>query len=774
MAQQFIKIFDDTVLKQSVNQGYEVQRTNSRLGQFTIGELAYTRDTARLFVGNFSTQDRDLDSSFVTGGNIVGNKYLGLIDSKRLTHFRTTSEGIKQSTAIPLNYEMDTISVSAETDENGFYKTYVERAILLKNSKFRTDKNNCWSKGTSYNEKYDAYNGDYIFDIYNNAVILFDNTIKVQPSTEPKNWIVDENTNEQKFISPDGNYYIEGGDGGNEGGKASYSTRRTRIQNAAESPDSTIEYNGLGDPTHPVYGDGYVIMRIIEPDNISLGYKAKEFSQSDGTPVDGNYSHNYIEIKNIPIDKLSKCLDPDVFITTTNTYGAKYISFSGVMETIRVANIQLKDEDTETLSMPNDITFTNYEENDENKIRLTFSQGIGTDTSDRRILCLSPKNAALTHFEAYPVQPCTLKIVTNDAQGEGVLVPGKEVIIDITKPLGETVTFYNVSDPFFTIPTDETGLAMNQMELNYTGSSIYNKGGGTISFEEVPYVHTEDICEDVAYQKFFWYDSAGTSAYHRLTSEDYGEGIETQFMANGYEHPYIATGYNLLREAKPMAWGKSSASSSITGWAQFFINPFLVSPYTYCGGTIRTLGHDDPIIDNRKLSALGGHKNEARPWNIQTINEYGEEMENYKGNTAITHGFDPTTYDGVPIPDHAQSLVCELHVIPLSTTASCSVMTSCDYTKFNESDTIDATTTNNFQLFDETSVGATQPQIITSAAKLSHAKLACQLKCYSTTDYKCQQFELPFYRNADQMKFCNLCVSAKECAYVVRAIGYRA
>lgn len=32
MAQHFIKIFDDTVLKQSVNQGFESQRTNSRLG----------------------------------------------------------------------------------------------------------------------------------------------------------------------------------------------------------------------------------------------------------------------------------------------------------------------------------------------------------------------------------------------------------------------------------------------------------------------------------------------------------------------------------------------------------------------------------------------------------------------------------------------------------------------------------------------------------------------------------------------------------------------
>ena len=101
MASNSIKIFNDTVLKQSVLQGYEVQRTNNNLGQFTMGELAFTRDTGRLFVGNVTNSLKDKDSLPVTGGILTGNKYLGAIDSKPLIHFAASGQtGWK-----PLSYE---------------------------------------------------------------------------------------------------------------------------------------------------------------------------------------------------------------------------------------------------------------------------------------------------------------------------------------------------------------------------------------------------------------------------------------------------------------------------------------------------------------------------------------------------------------------------------------------------------------------------------------------------------------------------------------------
>mgnify|MGYP003302842624 CR=1 FL=1 len=54
-------------------------------------------------------------------------------------------------------------------------------------------------------------------------------------------------------------------------------------------------------------------MRILEPDGITLGYKERSFDQATGIPTDGNYSHNYIEIKSIPIDTIYHLFDSKYF-----------------------------------------------------------------------------------------------------------------------------------------------------------------------------------------------------------------------------------------------------------------------------------------------------------------------------------------------------------------------------------------------------------------------------------------------------------------------------
>ena len=58
-----------------------------------------------------------------------------------------------------------------------------------------------------YNEKYDAYNGDYLYDAYNNALIIFDNNIKVTPVDAPLNWKM--NNGIQQFINEEGTVYTE-------------------------------------------------------------------------------------------------------------------------------------------------------------------------------------------------------------------------------------------------------------------------------------------------------------------------------------------------------------------------------------------------------------------------------------------------------------------------------------------------------------------------------------------------------------------------------------
>lgn len=145
---QYIKIFNDTVLKQSILQGYETQRTNSSLGKFTMGELAFTRDTGRVFVGTYTDIDnkKSSDISYEPGGLLVGNKYYGA-------------------------------SNGGKTPEN--YTHY-----------------------PSYNSKYKVYNGDYTFDTTTSSLILFDNTIT--KSNNVTDTICDDGFIRMRILEPDG------------------------------------------------------------------------------------------------------------------------------------------------------------------------------------------------------------------------------------------------------------------------------------------------------------------------------------------------------------------------------------------------------------------------------------------------------------------------------------------------------------------------------------------------------------------------------------------
>jgi hypothetical protein len=72
-----INIYKDTVVKMTVKQGNETERDNANL---VYGELGYTRDSERLFIG------RDSNGS---GGILVGNKFMGVYDSNGTTEYDT-------------------------------------------------------------------------------------------------------------------------------------------------------------------------------------------------------------------------------------------------------------------------------------------------------------------------------------------------------------------------------------------------------------------------------------------------------------------------------------------------------------------------------------------------------------------------------------------------------------------------------------------------------------------------------------------------------------
>lgn len=145
----YIKIYDDTILKQSIRQGTEEQRKSC---MFTSGELAYTRDTKRVFVGDYSNQT----NSGTPGGIIVGNKFI-LNENTHYTGDYTFDE----------NYN-NLIIYTSETDEQTIPIIKVDGTSIMK------DVSNVISLGTvELNKISDYFSTDY-FNHSNNLISLND------------------------------------------------------------------------------------------------------------------------------------------------------------------------------------------------------------------------------------------------------------------------------------------------------------------------------------------------------------------------------------------------------------------------------------------------------------------------------------------------------------------------------------------------------------------------------------------------------------------------
>lgn len=298
MATNSIKIFDDTVIKLSVNQGLEAQRSAEVLGNFTNGELAFTRDTARLFVGDNSDGEPGHNGLQETiGGSLVGNKYLGLIDSKPLVPYDNNGE--------PLSYEETTSYTLTQEQAN-----MVEPGLLTAQSKFRLhstqdadEKWDNWDRTATYNAKYNAYNGDFMFDVYKNAFILFDNRIsgEKESPTQPQIKLGSDGLP----VSPE-TFIVNGKEIPSNSTQALSLTRRTILQNYAKDNQETTHNN-------MIYGDGYVVMRVIEPDNQTIRFKPKAFQQNGLPETENNYNHNIIEVFHVPAETILGYFSDDFY-----------------------------------------------------------------------------------------------------------------------------------------------------------------------------------------------------------------------------------------------------------------------------------------------------------------------------------------------------------------------------------------------------------------------------------------------------------------------------
>lgn len=138
-----IRIYNDTVLRQTILQGYEDERTDP--GNFLMGELAFTRDTGRVFAGTFTDNRKDgTDCEQIKGGILVGNKFQGVVEGDK----------------IPSD-----LKVSKHVDKN-------------------------------------CYDGDYMFDSVNKQLIIFDGENKIKiPAYEINEDVLSLENNELSPLS---------------------------------------------------------------------------------------------------------------------------------------------------------------------------------------------------------------------------------------------------------------------------------------------------------------------------------------------------------------------------------------------------------------------------------------------------------------------------------------------------------------------------------------------------------------------------------------------
>ena len=306
----YIQIYDDNVVKFSIKQGYEndrwpitgdykieqsntyttilkyknnnssVTRDSSTMpGAFTIAELACTRDTNRVFVGNFSNELHEQQQT--VGGSLAGNKYLGFVDSKPILGDNADTNAIPKTLSSSNNNGL--------LETNSTFRSYNH----IKKGEEKTceaTEDGMWSKQAYYNSKYDAYDGDYMYDIYRNALILFDHNIK--PSTPKTNGTTVNTSTLPTENTPE-------------------STRRITPLIPYNSGDDAVKKF-----TSDMYGDGYVLLYNVVPDGDTLTFSPKKFTKGTGVNANnpGNYSQNIIKLNRIPTNLMIDILDGNFFI----------------------------------------------------------------------------------------------------------------------------------------------------------------------------------------------------------------------------------------------------------------------------------------------------------------------------------------------------------------------------------------------------------------------------------------------------------------------------
>ena len=228
------------------------------------------------------------------------------------------------------------------------------------------------------------------------------------------------------------------------------------------------------------------------------------------------------------------------------------------------------------------------------------------------------------------------------------ITPGGNAVLNLDTGSGDNVEPGRmIHDPFFTSMGDVSESSSGG-NVFYSGNSMYDSSGSLISTEEIPGISFDDdgrfpieITQPHSY--FVLYDSSGTNSTYEIIKDATGEITDFE---GSLEHPYVSSGFNLLKEPSIIGWGTNSSVIK-SSYAKYFINPYVISPScSNCEASgMGVVGHVDPNITI------------AGDWTTDVFD-----------NSTILETLSNSTQTGAHIPDHASSIVCEIIIQKVTTT----------------------------------------------------------------------------------------------------------
>lgn len=694
----YIQIFNDTVVKMSINQGLESQRDTETLGSFTVGELAYTRDSGRVFVGDYTDADHP-GQQMTKGGSLVGNKYLGSIDSKTIEIFNDNPSRTVKSLDYISNTKPDVYrGEDAESYSVGSYVSKLEEnGVVVAGTKFKIQSDNFdksqdltetnwsrWDRYNTYNEQYDAFNGDYLYDKFENALILFDKSVKPMTKTDVdfvrsgwshinygpsfEVWLAkaelefDDNgtvsydnvqhvypfkkvdiNNNTRFLatSSDGEYLI-GADGNyievyNDKSYISFfknaftakgdSRKRTEIAGnwddvwyptrETTDNDNLVKVKGVTDvgmcklspvyldkdgqpfeiqseskqrtmlinrdERYPVYGDGYVIIRNIEPDNDTIGFKEREgYEITLNNDASGEMfksvfddinkrctSSNVLTVKRLSDKVLTQTFSEDFEIAG----GQVYINSNLAFDSVSSQNLYLPSR----LTLSNDLTVNRWDGvSPISGMTINFDTSVAPETRTPQYVFGFERNERDGMYNAF-MTPASAQTITINL-GDGLITDAG--LKTITCRVGDTNTpeirldghgVESISPDKFDIPQDDATYMTNGV-VRYVGTLVVNSSGNVIDSD-----------------KYYNGDNSDVAVQYRNQNSS----------------------LNYLKSPKPLVWAISNTSEdTLSGFTSTFTihnNNIICTDLTTSGGDYNALCNALPNQRQLNYTMVGRH-----------------------------------------------------------------------------------------------------------------------------------------------------------------------